>query len=129
VGKLRELSMITPAVHHRRFLRWFYWKCWIFHNSRAKGLAIRLIDYGGWHFSFLGGVERIIEKLEAFSHVEYNKEEFKDPQKIQKAINSGRDILGRGFRYRFIPLDSTFPEYLLNNMGKYKHLIRQEGQP
>ena len=128
VGKIRELSMTTPAVHHQRFLGWFYWKYWIFRNSMAKGQAIRLIDNGGWHFSFLGGVEKIIAKLEAFSHVEYNNEEFKDPKKIEEAINSGEDILGRGFRYRFIPLNSTFPEYLLNNKEKYKHLIRQEGQ-
>ena len=129
VGKLRELAMTTPAVRHRGFLGWLYWKYWMFRNSMAKGQAIRLIDNGGWHFSFLGGVERIIEKLEAFSHVEYNKKEFKDPSKIKEAINRGEDILGRGFRYRFIPLDSTFPEYLLNNMEKYRHLIRLEGQP
>src|SRR5579862_3591918 len=126
VGKLRELSMMTPAVHHREFAGWFRWKYWLFRNSTAKRQPIRIIDNGGWHFSFLGGAGRIIEKLEAFAHVEYNKEEFKDPRKIQEAINSGRDILGRGFRYRCIPLDATFPEYLLHNRERYKHLIRQE---
>jgi len=129
VGKLRELPMATPAVDHRGFPGWLCWKFWIFRNSMAKGQAIRLIDNGGWHFSFLGGVEKIIDKLEAFSHVEYNKKEFKDPKKIREAIDSGEDILGRRFRYRFIPLDSTFPEYLLNNREKYKHLIRQVAQP
>ena len=93
-------------------------------NVTMKGMKVRFIENAGWHFSYLGGVERIIKKLESFAHTEYNKEEFKDPKKIEEAISSGRDILGRDFHYKFIAIDDTFPKYLLTNMDKYRHLVR-----
>jgi beta-1,4-mannosyl-glycoprotein beta-1,4-N-acetylglucosaminyltransferase len=85
---------------------------------------ITIIDKGGWHFGFLGGVKKIIEKLEAFSHDEYNKPEFKNEETIIKAINSGNDILGRGLYCEFIPIDESYPDYLLKSIDRYSHLIK-----
>ena len=85
---------------------------------------IHVIKDGGWHFSYLGGVEKIIEKIESFHHTEYNVEEYKNPDKIEKAINEGGDIFGRKLQYQFVKLDSTFPKYILENEKKFNHLIR-----
>ena len=45
------------------------------------------IPKGGWHFSYFGDVNFIINKLESFAHQEYNNEEYKNPEKIQKHID------------------------------------------
>ncbi len=93
-------------------------------DKRLRQYPIKLIDQGGWHFSYLGGTQRIIDKLEAFAHQEYNQEEFKNPKAIEQAIRDGKDLFGRGFTYKFTPLDDTFPEYLVKNKSEYKDLIR-----
>ncbi len=90
-----------------------------------KWKKITLIEEGGWHFSYLGGVEMIIKKIEAFSHTEYNTDNFKNAANIEAAINSGKDIFGRNFTYKFVPLDDTFPVFIRKNKEKYKHLIKE----
>lgn len=67
----------------------------------------------------------IIKKLEAFAHAEYNKAEYKDPAKIEQALDEGRDIFERDFKYKFLPIDNSFPTYIVKNKEKYKNLIRE----
>ena len=101
--------------------------CWIrlFFKKLNKWDKVIIVNDGGWHFSFLGGVEKIISKVEAFAHVEYNKDAFKSAESIEKAIENGEDIFGRDFRYKFVPLDKNFPKYLLDNKAKYEKLIKE----
>ena len=123
VQGLRDLGFLAPNVGGQRPLQKFLLKFWLLRNATVKGIRIEFIGNAGWHFSFLGGVEKIVEKLESFSHAEYNTGEFKDAKKIRECMEFGRDILGRDFRYRCIPLDPTFPEYLLKNIERYEHLL------
>lgn len=53
----------------------------------------------GWHFSFLFGydIKRYIEKIESFSHQEYNTPFFKDPKRIYNNLIVHRDIFNRSF--------------------------------
>ena len=83
------------------------------------------VEDGGWHFTYLGGVRMILYKLESFAHTEYNKDEYKDEVAIEKALKEGKDIFGRNFTYKFIPLDDSFPSYILKNRAAYKHLIKE----
>jgi beta-1,4-mannosyl-glycoprotein beta-1,4-N-acetylglucosaminyltransferase len=125
---LRFLSIYMISTTEKRFvargyskLRVMWWKIKLMRNIYG-------VENGGWHFSFLGGVQMIIRKLEAFAHAEYNKEQYKDPKKIEEALDEGRDIFGRDFKYTFVPLDNTFPAYILSNKEKYKNLIREKSQ-
>jgi beta-1,4-mannosyl-glycoprotein beta-1,4-N-acetylglucosaminyltransferase len=90
-----------------------------------EGRDIKIIKDGGWHFSYLGGVEMIIKKIEALEHTEYNKEEYKDPKKLEALINSGADIFGRDAKYSFVDIDETFPSFLRTNLNKFDHLIKK----
>ncbi len=53
------------------------------------------IKNGGWHFSFLGGIEKIKYKIKSFAHQEYNKNEFLRDEQIYKALEKGLDIFNR----------------------------------
>lgn len=82
------------------------------------------IKNGGWHFSYLGGAEKIKQKIEAFAHQEYNSEKFKDIDRINLMINQGKDLFGRKkYSFKVVKLDNTFPNYILKSKDKYSQLI------
>jgi beta-1,4-mannosyl-glycoprotein beta-1,4-N-acetylglucosaminyltransferase len=58
------------------------------HNSYGMLGALN----GGWHLSYFGSAEKIIEKIENFSHQEYNKSHYKQIDKINNAIANGLDV-------------------------------------
>ncbi len=85
---------------------------------------IRIIQNGGWHFSFLYDVEGIIKKISSFQHTEFDKDEFKKKEIIEKKIRNGEDIFDRNFVFKKIEIDDKFPEYLISNKEKYKDWIQ-----
>jgi hypothetical protein len=120
----RHVAIRMTGLFHPKLIYKIYFHLWKFSHLDIKGIKLRFVNGGGWHFSYLGGVDAIIKKLEAFAHTEYNKENYKDAKAIEKAIENGEDIFGRGFTYRFVKLDATFPKYILDNSEKYAHLIK-----
>lgn len=92
--------------------------------------SLTVIKDGGWHFSYLGGINRIIEKIETFAHTKYhsmyNTEEFKNPERIKSIMEEGKDLYGRKIEYLTVPVDETFPVYLSQNLDRFKHLIANE---
>src|SRR5699024_567164 len=68
------------------------------------------IEKAGWHFSYLGGIKKIKEKLASIVDSDPNivktlRKYSKDDEYIRKCILSGKDILGRSgknFEYEFI---------------------------
>lgn len=77
---------------------------------------------GGWHFTNLGGAEKIQEKIESYGHQEYNNEEIKS--QIAKRIQANEDFIGRG--YHFWIDESRLPAYLLEHKAQYVHLFKAE---
>lgn len=122
--QLRSMSMIVFGLFDDRLIYRIYARFRKLFLYNTRGMKIVFVPDGGWHFSFLGGADTIIKKLEAFAHAEYNKEEFKNAKNIEDAISKGKDILGRDFSYKFIPLDKSFPKYIMNNIEKYVHFIK-----
>jgi beta-1,4-mannosyl-glycoprotein beta-1,4-N-acetylglucosaminyltransferase len=90
-------------------------------NDRHQLLTI---PDAGWHFSYLGGVDMIKQKLEAFSHIEYDTDDVKD--NLVDNIVEGRDIFGRpDHEFEFVPIDDSFPTYLIHNQYKYRDFIHE----
>lgn len=119
----REMGMLMLGVYRPEFLHRNYYRWQKFSKFTIKGLKISFIKDGGWHFSYLGGVDAIIKKIESFAHSEYNKPEFKNAEKIKQLITSGEDIFGRGFKYKFLKVDETFPDYLVKNKERFSKFI------
>jgi len=93
-------------------------------NVRSRSLKTkRTIKNGGWHFSFLGGMENIKYKIQSFSHQEWNNSHYVNNQ-IDKKIRMGLDIFDRKY-IRLLPVRITkkHPQYIIDNQEKYAHLI------
>ena len=85
----------------------------------------KTIYNGGWHFSFCtNNVDGLIHKLECTAHQEFNTDEYKNPEKLLKLMNEGKDILGRNITYKYVEVDSTYPKHVLENLNQYRHLIK-----
>jgi beta-1,4-mannosyl-glycoprotein beta-1,4-N-acetylglucosaminyltransferase len=75
------------------------------------------IPNSGWHFTFMGGADKIKEKVENYGHQEYRPA----LTNVDQALASNVDFLNRGFR--LWKDESELPEYILNNKDKWKHLL------
>jgi len=87
---------------------------------------ITVIREGGWHFSYMGGVEKIVEKLGAWAHPEYNTQENRNPERIKKVIREGQSLFYPDEKYELIDIRNSslpFPKYLRKNLQSFEQLI------
>jgi beta-1,4-mannosyl-glycoprotein beta-1,4-N-acetylglucosaminyltransferase len=91
-------------------------------SLRQNKHTTKTISNGGWHFSFMGGESKVIEKIEAYAHQEYNKSYYKD--NVKNNIMSNTDPFFRG-KLTKVEIDDTYPSYLLKNIDKYENLIKK----
>lgn len=91
-------------------------------NIRKKFVGT-IVPNGGWHWSWMGGKDRIIKKIESYSHYEFNQLKFKADDHINYCLETGYDIFLRG-PGKIIPINEIpLPNYVINNINQYKHLI------
>lgn len=85
------------------------------------------IANAGWHFTWMGGVERILLKMDSMAHQELNRPENRDPNLIQHKIRSGGDVLGQGIdggSSHLVSIDyQHMPKYLVDNKDEFSNLI------
>ena len=99
-GTIKNLSL-NDARTHRRLKR-------------------SVILNGGWHFSFQGGLPRILEKLDSYGHQELNTLE--NRKILEVAIVDNFDFRGRkGVAYR--REEKGLPIFLLNNRDYYSKMF------
>lgn len=78
------------------------------------------VPNAGWHFSYMGGVDAIIRKIEQNAHQELNTPEWKDRAHIEKALKMGMDLYKRqDQRWEFID-DKDYPQFVLDNPEKFE---------
>ncbi|MEQ1676816.1 MAG: hypothetical protein ABL876_08950, partial [Chitinophagaceae bacterium] len=96
---------------------------------RDKRNDLTRIKKGGWHFSYLGGIEKIKQKIRSFAHTEFNKDEYLQDEYLVKAINNGEDIFKReGVSFKFVS-PYYYPDWLRKEMEDYPgflHLTKKD---
>lgn len=96
-------------------------------HFRDKRNDYSSVPEAGWHFSFLGGLEKIKYKIQSFAHTEFSKEEYLTDENILKAMEKGEDVFKRpGVKYKFYPL-SWYAPFLRNLMKEHPaflHLVK-----
>jgi len=122
----------TTYYYYINFLKqrdWFGTKIGKYKNMKKfsfneirgdESLSQKILD-GGWHFSFMGGSDMVRKKITSYSardmvdsnvlsNLEYNIENIIDPFFRSKLIR--------------VEVDSSYPKYILDNIEKYKHMIK-----
>jgi beta-1,4-mannosyl-glycoprotein beta-1,4-N-acetylglucosaminyltransferase len=96
-------------------------------RPERKERGIR-IDYGGWHFSWVGGAqkasaaERVALKLDNTAHQEFRT--VRNQRKLKSRVVSGKDIVHRRFaKFKKIRDLSYLPEFVLANLDRFDYLI------
>tara|TARA_R110002012_G_scaffold19220_2_gene69771 strand:- start:456 stop:1313 length:858 start_codon:yes stop_codon:yes gene_type:complete len=85
-----------------------------------ESLTVKLPD-GGWHFSFIGDAEMVRKKITSYSARDLVNQHVYDS--VEDNIKNGIDVFFRG-KLTQVPIDSSYPTHILNNLDKYKHMIK-----
>jgi len=83
----------------------------------------KFIMDGGWHFSSVKSVEGIYKKLNSYSEQQFNNKKFKDMEGIKRKIEQKIDLFDRGYHFKVVKIDQTFPKYIYKNVEKFKDFI------
>jgi len=90
-----------------------------------------IIENGGWHFCNLKNAEQLLYKYKNLCETNdpyHFKEKIDDKylqvEEIEKKILLGNDIIGRKESYKPKAIDNSFPNYILDNLEKYKEWIK-----
>lgn len=138
IKEYHKVNNETDIFRLKQFLYYYYYNCratevweWakILRWRRMKHMTPCEVRYdktpnhvynAGWHFSYIGDTSKIIEKIKASAHAEYNTPEFTNPQKVAQLVNEGKDVFGRPLEYKFVDIDESYPAYIKENIAKFK---------
>jgi beta-1,4-mannosyl-glycoprotein beta-1,4-N-acetylglucosaminyltransferase len=84
---------------------------------RSCAMQISPMLHGGWHLSYFMTPEQIKNKLQNFSHQEFNHEHWTNENRILTCMQNNRDPLDRF--YLETPSREEFPEHFLRVFGKF----------
>jgi len=88
-------------------------------QSNSKAIPVK---NGGWHWSWLGDSMNFREKLLAQSEEESATKT--NLSQIEDRINKGLDPIGRSLQLKSVPIDESFPKYLLANINRYRRFVQ-----
>ncbi|MFM9939514.1 MAG: hypothetical protein ACKVP7_08470 [Hyphomicrobiaceae bacterium] len=92
----------------------------------GRPLTHRLIEHGGWHFTFMNTPEKIQYKIKSYAHQERNTPEFNNLANIQRMIEDGRSICGRNLSVA--PM-AEMPKTVRDDPGRWQELLHEGPAP
>ena len=140
---IEDLDWFDPTCNYVALQRAFYFKLNSLYEENWKGTRLStfkhlktttvdrlrtdwrkayLIKNAGWHFSFLGDADNVRLKLASYEHTENNISSNVD--NMEQRIEQGLDPIGRSNRLQAVPIDDSYPEYIINNQEKYSEYIK-----
>lgn len=104
-----------------------------YRNNKKHGIRLRsriikepIGDSGGWHFSYLGGIEKIQQKIRSFAHSELDNDKYNTVKHLQACVNDLRGFHHRGRTHKTImklcPM-SYLPQYVQENQVRFKEFF------
>lgn len=95
-------------------------------NPKPKDTVF--VDHGGWHFTYLGDDDHALTKIVNFAHTETNVPRFTTNKlTIDFMIQNKCGLLGptelHKEAFEWVVVDDYFPECIVNDLDRWKHLI------
>lgn len=75
--------------------------------NTIRNLKCVEIPYGGWHLSYFGNNNFIKNKIENFSHQEFNNDFYTNLTSIENKINNKKDLFNRNEQLKNIPVNDN----------------------
>lgn len=89
-------------------------------DDRARN---NVIPSAGWHFSYLGNVANVIEKIGKFSETQLNIDKYKDPVRLENRIRCGFDLYDRNMVWRSIA-DSEYVKWDIYPLLNIENIVK-----
>ena len=85
----------------------------------------KVINNGGWHFTWLGNLEFIKNKLKSFAHTELDTPSVNNDDYIKRCIDSLEPIENKNqIKLNKLVIDEiNLPSYIVKNINKYRGLL------
>jgi beta-1,4-mannosyl-glycoprotein beta-1,4-N-acetylglucosaminyltransferase len=95
-------------------------------NARKTPPILTPKNIGGWHFSWLGGVEAAQKKIASWPHEEYDNPRDNNPERIAAFMAQKRDPFGRRTAvFHEVPI-TDLPQDVQSRPEVYAHLLLSE---
>lgn len=89
------------------------------HSDDRYLLDKKVISDSGWHFSYIKTPAKIKEKIEAFSHQEFNNTVINTIDNIEQSVRESKDLFHRSnISIQIVEIDNSFPEYIKENKNQ-----------
>jgi beta-1,4-mannosyl-glycoprotein beta-1,4-N-acetylglucosaminyltransferase len=140
-SKMKELDLGQPAIFSQEwYLYWLNCKtAWQQLGTTRFPFAIAKADFwsaamyrwapkmnviqdGGWHFSYFGGLGAIREKISGVPDVSLRNTE----EDLEGAMLAGRGLEQFQGPVGFCEVDETYPSVILSDLDKYQHLMHPD---
>ena len=109
-------------LRNLKFKKYPFWRI-----DKQKNLQI--IDERWLAFCISSRCKKYFKKIKSFAHGEFNKADIVSEKNIELKIDQGEDVLGRGYKIKKIEMNSSYPEYIINNKDKLKIGLLDFGAP
>lgn len=114
-----EFDMYYYNLNTKLAEKWYFPKILSFQKYKELNLSIdnlrisncTILRKSGWHLSYFGNADSIINKIESFSHQELNTEYFKNKERINEKIQNSKDLFDRS-ENAIIPIPISENNYL-----------------
>jgi beta-1,4-mannosyl-glycoprotein beta-1,4-N-acetylglucosaminyltransferase len=100
-------SKMDHLWHHSKILTFEKYNELNITCDKIRFYSCPIIKNAGWHLSYFGNEKFIKNKLENFSHQEFNKVEFTDEKLIEERIKNGNDLFDRPISIINIPIEDN----------------------
>ena len=94
------IKLMTVHAYNKNKLTFQQMRVWEHRNP------VPIIENGGWHLSYFGDIQFIVDKISSFSHQEYNNRNFIDKKKLEDNIKNGVNLLNNTSLV-FIPINEN----------------------
>ncbi|MDA9648331.1 hypothetical protein N9S95_01860 [Candidatus Pelagibacter sp.] len=93
--------------------------------SKNYERSFKIINNGGWHFTWLGDLEFIKNKLRSFAHTELNNPVIINDNYIKECINNLKPIeIKQKIKIDKLSINKiNLPTYVVENVDKYRSLL------
>lgn len=100
-----EMDFYYYNLNSKLVNKWYYSKIISYKTYKELNISFDNIRFyqcnsiknGGWHLSYFGDSKFIKNKIEMFSHQEYNNINYTDEEKIEERIKNSNDLFDRPY--------------------------------